>query len=118
MRLVAPLDESTRSILPQFQTSDGVRANENAIATRASGLSCRARAHLGLDHTGRDKGLAARSFRRPSIRAICVFRPGTGMSAALVAGGILVSLLKAVEPNSPTRRWPRDAQTKKNKAAA
>jgi len=29
MRLVAPLDESTRSILPQFQTSDGVRANEN-----------------------------------------------------------------------------------------
>ena len=37
------------------------------------------------------------------------------MSAALVAGGILVSLLKAVEPNSPTRRWPRDAQTKKNK---
>jgi hypothetical protein len=40
------------------------------------------------------------------------------MSADLVAGGILVSLLKAVEPNSPTRRWPRDAQTKKNKAAA
>ena len=33
------------------------------------------------------------------------------MSAALVAGGILVSLLMAVEPNSPTRRWPRDAQT-------
>jgi hypothetical protein len=38
MRLVAPLDGSTQSICPKFQTSDGVRATENAIATGASGL--------------------------------------------------------------------------------
>ena len=64
LRLVFGLDAARSAArrvnskyLPQFQTSDGVRANENAIATRASGLSCRTRAHLGLDHTGRDPGV-------------------------------------------------------------
>jgi len=115
MRLVAPLNGSTQSICHKLQTSDGVRATENTIATGASGLLADwperepTSAWIPL---GGIRGWPLGPFRRPSIRAICVFRPGTGMSAALV------SLLMAVEPNSPTRRWPRDAQTKKNKAAA